>query len=128
MPENIKQFDAVVVGAGFTGLYMLYRLRGLGLSVRVLEAGDGIGGTWYWNRYPGVRCDVESMDYAYSFSDELQQEWQWTERYASQPEILKYIDPAMTADIVAERLGLSGWSDTAIPFRAIRDIRPTEAR
>jgi cation diffusion facilitator CzcD-associated flavoprotein CzcO len=92
VPENIKQFDAVVVGAGFAGLYMLYRLRGLGLSVRVLEAGDGVGGTWYWNRYPGARCDVESMDYSYSFSDELQQEWQWTERYASQPEILKYIN------------------------------------
>jgi cyclohexanone monooxygenase len=92
VPDNTKQFDAVVVGAGFAGLYMLYRLRGLGLSVRVLEAGDGVGGTWYWNCYPGARCDVESMDYSYSFSDELQQEWQWTERYASQPEILKYIN------------------------------------
>jgi len=71
---------------------MLYRLRRLGLSARVFEAGDGIGGTWYWNRYPGARCDVESMDYSYSFSDELQQEWRWTERYASQPEILRYID------------------------------------
>ena len=83
--------DAVVVGAGFAGLYMLHRLRGLGLSVRVYEAGDDIGGTWYWNRYPGARCDVESMDYSYSFCDELQQEWRWTERYASQPEILRYI-------------------------------------
>jgi cyclohexanone monooxygenase len=86
------QLDAVIVGAGFAGLYMLHRLRGLGLSARVYEAGDGIGGTWYWNRYPGARCDVESMDYSYSFSDELQQEWTWTERYASQPEILKYIN------------------------------------
>jgi cyclohexanone monooxygenase len=85
-------YDVVVLGAGFAGLYMLFRLRGLGLSVRVYEAGDGIGGTWYWNRYPGARCDVESMDYSYSFSDELQQEWQWTERYASQPEILRYIN------------------------------------
>src|SRR5262252_2658613 len=84
--------DAIVVGAGFAGLYMLYRLRGQGLSARVFEAGGGIGGTWYWNRYPGARCDVESMDYSYSFSDALQQEWTWTERYASQPEILKYID------------------------------------
>jgi cation diffusion facilitator CzcD-associated flavoprotein CzcO len=84
--------DAVVVGAGFAGLYALYRLRGLGLAVRVFEAGDGIGGTWYWNRYPGARCDVESLDYSYSFSDALQQEWHWTERYASQPEILTYID------------------------------------
>ncbi|MCI0546202.1 MAG: hypothetical protein L0027_02845 [Candidatus Rokubacteria bacterium] len=71
---------------------MLHRLRGLGLSARVVEAGGGIGGTWYWNRYPGARCDVESLDYSYSFSEELQQEWRWTERYASQPEILKYIN------------------------------------
>ncbi len=85
-------FDAVVVGAGFAGLYMLYRLRGLGLSARVYEAGRGVGGTWFWNRYPGARCDVESMDYSYSFSDELQQDWRWTERYASQPEILAYIN------------------------------------
>ena len=84
--------DAVVVGAGFAGLYALHRLRGLAFSVRVFEAGDGVGGTWYWNRYPGARCDVESMDYSYSFSDELQQEWRWTERYASQPEILTYIN------------------------------------
>lgn len=84
--------DAVIVGAGFAGLYMLHRLRGLGLSAKVFEAGTGVGGTWYWNRYPGARCDVESMDYSYSFSDELQQEWRWTERYAAQPEILKYIN------------------------------------
>ena len=83
---------AVIVGAGFAGLYMLHRLRRLGLSARVFEAGDGVGGTWYWNRYPGARCDVESMDYSYSFSDELQQEWKWSERYASQPEILTYIN------------------------------------
>jgi cyclohexanone monooxygenase len=71
---------------------MLHRLRGLGRSVQVFEAGDGVGGTWYWNRYPGARCDVESMDYSYSFSDELQQEWRWTERYAPQPEILRYVN------------------------------------
>ncbi len=88
----MQQLDAVVVGAGFAGLYMLHKLRGLGFSTRVFEAGDGVGGTWYWNRYPGARCDVESMDYSYSFSDELQQEWTWTERYAAQPEILKYIN------------------------------------
>ena len=87
-----NDLDAVVVGAGFAGLYMLHRLRGLGFSVQVFETGDGVGGTWYWNRYPGARCDVESMDYSYSFSDELQQEWTWTERYAAQPEILKYIN------------------------------------
>jgi cyclohexanone monooxygenase len=85
-------FDAVVVGAGLAGLYMLHRLRELGCSARVYEAGDGVGGTWYWNRYPGARCDVESMDYSYSFSEELQQEWRWTERYASQPEILRYVN------------------------------------
>ena len=90
-PEHARVVDAVVVGAGFAGLYALYRLRGLGVSARAFEAGEGIGGTWYWNRYPGARCDVESLDYSYSFSDELQQEWRWTERYASQPEILKYI-------------------------------------
>src|SRR2546421_631388 len=84
-------FDAVIVGAGFAGLYMLHRLRGLGFSARVFEAGSGPGGTWYWNRYPGARCDVESLDYQYSFSDELQREWNWTERYATQPEILRYV-------------------------------------
>jgi cyclohexanone monooxygenase len=84
--------DAIIVGAGLAGIYMLYRLRNLGLSVRVYEAGNGVGGTWYWNRYPGARCDVESMDYSYSFSEELQQEWRWSERYAAQPEILTYID------------------------------------
>ena len=91
-PGQTGDVDAVIVGAGFTGLYMLYRLRGLGLTAQVFEAGGGVGGTWYWNRYPGARCDVESMDYSYSFSDELQQEWHWTERYASQPEILRYIE------------------------------------
>ena len=84
--------DAIVVGAGFAGLYALHRLRGLGLSVRVLEQGDAIGGTWYWNRYPGARCDIESMDYSYSFSEELEQEWEWSERYPAQPEILRYLN------------------------------------
>src|SRR6202046_5704599 len=82
--------DVVVVGAGFAGMYMLHRLRGQGFSVRVYEQGGDVGGTWYWNRYPGARCDVESMQYSYSFSDELQQEWDWSERYAPQPEILRY--------------------------------------
>src|SRR5438477_6900006 len=86
----MHDLDAVIVGAGFAGLYMLHRLRGLGLSARVYEAGDGLGGTWYWNRYPGARCDIESLDYSYSFSDELQQTWEWTERYAAQPEIERY--------------------------------------
>ena len=87
----VERFDALVVGAGFAGLYMLYRLRQLGLSACVLEAADDIGGTWYWNAYPGARCDVESLQYSYSFSPELDQEWDWTERYAGQPEILRYI-------------------------------------
>jgi cyclohexanone monooxygenase len=98
--ETAGEYDAVVVGAGFAGLYMLHRLRGLGLSVRVFEQGGDVGGTWYWNRYPGARCDVESMQYSYSFSDELQQQWDWSERYAPQPEILAY------ARHVAERFGL----------------------
>lgn len=84
--------DAVVVGAGFAGLYALHKLRSQGLSVRVLEAAPELGGTWYYNRYPGARCDVESVDYCYSFSDELQQEWNWTEKYATQAEILRYLN------------------------------------
>lgn len=84
--------DAIVVGAGFAGLYALQRLREMGLRVQVYEAGADVGGTWYFNRYPGARCDVESLEYSYSFSEELQQEWQWTERYAAQPEILRYIN------------------------------------
>jgi len=87
-----SHFDAIVVGAGFSGLYALHRLRGAGLSVRVLEQGDGVGGTWHWNRYPGARCDIESVDYSYSFSEELEQEWEWSERYPAQPEILRYLD------------------------------------
>jgi cyclohexanone monooxygenase len=81
------RFDAIVVGAGVGGLYAIHRLRTLGLNVRAFEAGGGAGGTWYWNRYPGCRCDVESLEYSYSFSDELQQEWHWPERYGTQPEI-----------------------------------------
>lgn len=84
--------DVVVIGAGFSGLYMLYRLRELAMSVRVIEKGCGVGGTWYWNRYPGARCDIESVDYCYSFSEELVREWVWSERYASQPEILRYLE------------------------------------
>jgi cyclohexanone monooxygenase len=87
-----KTVDAVVVGAGFSGLYMLHRLRELGFTVQVYEAAADVGGTWYWNRYPGCRCDVESMEYSYSFDKELEQEWDWTERYATQPEILGYVN------------------------------------
>jgi cyclohexanone monooxygenase len=98
--ENAETYDVVVVGAGFAGMYMLHRLRKQGLSVRVYEQGGDVGGTWYWNRYPGARCDVESMQYSYSFSDKLQQEWDWSERYAPQPEILRY------ANHVADRFDL----------------------
>ena len=99
-PAAATQLDAVVVGAGFAGLYMLYRLRKLGLNARVIEAGDGVGGTWYWNRYPGARCDIESLEYQYGFEDDLPREWKWTERYATQPEILTYLNHA------ADRFGL----------------------
>jgi len=100
MPNQATRVDAVIVGAGFAGLYMLHRLRGLGLSAVVLEAGEDVGGTWYWNRYPGARCDVESMQYSYSFDEALQQDWRWSERYATQPEILRY------ANHVADRFDL----------------------
>jgi cyclohexanone monooxygenase len=99
-PAATEPFDVVVVGAGFAGMYMLHRLRKQGLSARVYEQGGDVGGTWYWNRYPGARCDVESMQYSYSFDEGLQQEWNWSERYAPQPEILKY------ANHVADRFGL----------------------
>lgn len=88
VPSNL---DVVVIGAGFAGLYALHRLRGNGLRVQVFESAGDVGGTWYWNRYPGARCDVESVDYSYSFDDELQQDWTWTEKYATQPEILSYL-------------------------------------
>jgi cyclohexanone monooxygenase len=92
--------EALIVGAGFGGMYMLHRLRGLGIGAHVVEAGDGVGGTWYWNRYPGARCDVESMQYSFSFDEALQQEWRWSERFAGQPEILAY------ANHVADRFDL----------------------
>ena len=97
---HVGTVDVVIVGAGFGGMYMLHRLRGLGLSAVVFDVASGVGGTWYWNRYPGARCDVESMQYSYSFSDELQQEWEWSEVFAGQPEILRY------ANHVADRFDL----------------------
>ncbi|MBN9387628.1 MAG: NAD(P)/FAD-dependent oxidoreductase [Chloroflexi bacterium] len=98
MPEvngsspSASEFDAVVIGSGFAGLYMLYLLRKNGFKVREFEAGSGVGGTWYWNRYPGARCDSPSVHYSYSFSPELEQEWEWTEKYPRQPEILRYLN------------------------------------
>lgn len=96
MPDH----DVIIIGAGFSGMYQLHRLRQAGFDARVIEAGDDVGGTWYWNRYPGARCDIESVEYSYSFDPELEQEWNWTERYAAQPEILSY------AQHVAERYDL----------------------
>ena len=98
--SSTPDVDAVIVGAGFAGLYSLYKLRELGFTARAFEAGDDVGGTWYWNRYPGARCDIESMFYSYQFDDDLQQEWEWTERYSTQQEILAY------AQHVADRFDL----------------------
>src|SRR5262245_22670350 len=92
MRADSEQFDAIIIGAGVTGLYALYRLRERGLSVRAFEEGCGVGGTWYWNRYPRARCDSESYTYGYSFSEELLQEWDWQEHYAGQPETERYLN------------------------------------
>ena len=99
-PNRAREVDAIVVGAGFSGLYMLYKLRELGLTTRAFDAADGPGGTWYWNRYPGARCDSESHYYCYSFSDEIRNEWKWSCRYPAQVEILEYLN------FVADRLDL----------------------
>jgi cyclohexanone monooxygenase len=95
-----RSVDIAVVGAGFAGMYTVVKAREMNMSVQVFEAGTDVGGTWYWNRYPGARCDIESVEYSYSFDNTLQQEWEWTERYAPQPEILKY------AQHVADRFDL----------------------
>ena len=100
MLAGMKSVDLVIVGAGFGGLYMLHKARGLGLEAQVIEAAPGVGGTWYHNRYPGARVDIQSMEYSYSFDEALQQQWQWSERYAPQPELLRY------ANHVADRFGL----------------------
>src|SRR3546814_1304971 len=95
------RYDALIIGAGFSGMYQLHSLRDrLGMSALVLEAGDGVGGTWYWNRYPGARCDSESHSYCYTFSKALYEEWEWSERYPGQPEIMRYLNH------VADRLDL----------------------
>lgn len=95
-----KRVDALIVGAGFAGMYATYRLREMGKTVFAIEAGGDVGGVWYWNRYPGARCDVMSIDYSYGFSDEIQQEWTWSEQFAGQSEILAY------ANFVADKLDL----------------------
>jgi len=89
---QVEELDALIIGAGVSGLYQLYCLRNIGLNVRIYEAGGGVGGTWYWNRYPGARFDSESYSYGYSFSEELLQEWDWTEQYSGQPENERYLN------------------------------------
>jgi len=122
-----RELDAVVVGAGFSGLYLLHRLRYLGFTVQVYEAASDVGGTWWWNRYPGARCDIESMDYSYSFSPELEQEWTWSERYATQPEILRYADHVadrfdLRRDIQFDtRMTAATWDDEAARWRIETD-------
>ena len=97
--QNIE-FDVIVIGAGIAGIYLLHRLREVGFRVLAVEAASDVGGTWYWNRYPGARCDVDSIFYSYQFDEDLQQEWVWTARYASQPKILAYLS------FVADRFNL----------------------
>ncbi|HZZ47829.1 MAG TPA: NAD(P)/FAD-dependent oxidoreductase [Pseudonocardia sp.] len=134
MPITSTEPDVIVVGAGFAGLYMLHKLREQGFSALLLEAGGGVGGTWYWNRYPGARCDSESYYYSYSFDESLQDEWRWTERYPEQPEILAYLNH------VADRYGLrpdiqldtrvtsSRWDDAAGRWRLTTSTGDYSAR
>jgi cation diffusion facilitator CzcD-associated flavoprotein CzcO/acetyl esterase/lipase len=123
--STAPDFDAVVVGAGFAGLYLLHKLRGLGFSVRVYEQADDVGGTWYWNRYPGARCDIPTTDYTYSFDPELEKEWTWSEKYAAQPEILRYLDFVanrydLRPDISFEtRVDSAAWDDAARVWRLV---------
>ncbi len=113
------ELDVVVVGAGFAGLYMLHRLRQLGFSATVLESAADVGGTWYWNRYPGARCDIPTTDYTYSFDPELEAEWTWSEKYATQPEILRYLQHVadkydLRKDIqFSTRVAAATWDDAA---------------
>ncbi len=119
--------DVVAVGAGFAGLYLLHRLRERGFSTKVLEAGDDVGGTWYWNRYPGARCDIPTTDYAYTFDPELEREWQWTEKYATQPEILSYLQHVadrhdLRRDIeLSTRVDAAAWDEAAARWRLRTD-------
>ena len=119
--------DVVVVGAGFAGIYMLYRLRELGFTATVLESADDVGGTWYWNRYPGARCDIPTTDYSYSFDAELETEWTWSEKYATQPEILRYLQHVtdkhdLRRDIrFSTRVVAATWDDGASLWRLTTD-------
>jgi len=115
--------DVVVVGAGFSGLYLLHRLRQLGFSTVVLDAAGDVGGTWYWNRYPGARCDIPTTDYSYSFDPELERDWTWSEKYATQPEILSYLRFVadrydLRRDIVfSTRVESAVWDESATRWR-----------
>ena len=99
--KSAETLNVLIVGAGFGGMYMLQKLREMGFRVKAVDRAKGVGGTWYWNRYPGARCDVVSLDYSYSFSDKIQQAWTWKEKYAAQPEILAY------AEFVSRRISVS---------------------
>ena len=116
MAGETPDFDAVVIGAGFSGMYMLKTLRDkLGLKVRVYEAGDSVGGTWYWNRYPGARCDSDAYIYCFTFDKQLLQEWEWTERYPTQPEILRYLEHvANRGNLERRKNALVRLADTAM--------------
>ena len=114
--KTTPDFDAIVIGAGVSGLYQLYRLRELGMTARVFEAGSGVGGTWYWNRYPGARFDSESWTYGYSFSQELLDEWDWDEHFSGQPENERYLNHVadkfdLRRDIQFKYLSFSGWPE-----------------
>ena len=121
------EVDVVVVGAGFSGLYLLHRLRDLGISATVLEAADDVGGTWYWNRYPGARCDIPTTDYTYSFDPDLEDEWTWSEKYATQPEILRYAQHVaerydLRRDIrFSRRVEAAVWDEAASRWRLLTD-------
>ena len=123
--ENTRSVDAVIVGAGFAGLYMLHHLREQGLSAQIIEAGNGVGGTWFWNRYPGARVDVESMQYSYQFSDELQQEWEWSERYAPQAELLEYLNHVVKRFNLAPDIQLNTRVDSTVYDEASKTWRVT---
>ena len=114
-----ESYEVIVIGAGVSGLYTLYRLRERGFSVRLLEAGTGIGGTWYWNRYPGARFDSESYTYQYSFSEDLYKEWQWSEHFAAQPEIERYMN------FVADKFDLA--TCCTVPVVGLVPVRPPPA-
>ncbi len=125
--ETETDVDVVVAGAGFAGMYLAYRLRELGFSMQGFETADDVGGTWYWNRYPGARCDVESIDYSYSFDPELEDEWQWSEKYATQPEILRYADHVATKHDLRKhfrfqtRIESATWSDSGARWHLTTD-------